>query len=254
MPDIRTLLHDAAPAPAAPLRMEEIRARARRPSTRRLVAWIAGLGAVLGVGVPVGAGLLPSADEADPVLVIDPRPTIETTPTSQPAPVTVAAEEPDAVVAPPAVDRPQEATLEPSASTTPPAPAPSTTAGGQYPAGAACWVGSAGLDAGESRACRFTATTPGGWNTYSSSLTPPLDRMPIVRVTVRRGREVRVYRSRYIDENGETRYENCADDIIQPGDLVEVRIEQADVWIDGTGYDESGGAGGGWGCRSRGRP
>jgi hypothetical protein len=257
MPDIRTLLHDAAPSPARPLQMDVVRARARRSSTRRLVAWIAGLGAVMGLGVPVGSGLLPSAGEGDRVSIIDPRPTIESTPTTGQPPVTVGTDLPGNPGTLPTVDPPPESLPAPTISTTLPAATSSTTpttAGSRYPAATACAVDTYGLDEGEARSCRFTATSRGGWNNYSTNLTSSLDKMPVVRITVIRGDDVMTYRSQEVDENGDTQYENCAEDIIQPGDLVEVRIDQAYVWIDGTEYQMGAGAGEGWGCTNRGPP
>ena len=66
MADLRTLLHDAAPTPRGPLDLDAVRRRAGRLGVRRAVAWVAGLGAVIGLGVPVAGGvggLLVPADD-----------------------------------------------------------------------------------------------------------------------------------------------------------------------------------------------
>src|SRR5687767_14793883 len=76
MTDIRTLLHEAAPGPSAPLDVEVLVVRAaHRPWHRRVVVWLAGLVAVVGVGVPLRSVLVPSTDgDVDRVQTVRPAP------------------------------------------------------------------------------------------------------------------------------------------------------------------------------------
>jgi hypothetical protein len=72
--DIRTLLHSVAASPARPLDMQDVYARAARLRRRRVLAWFAGLAAVLGAAIPVGTGVVLQPGAGDRVAVVHPEP------------------------------------------------------------------------------------------------------------------------------------------------------------------------------------
>ena len=267
MTDVRTLLRDNALRPDGALDMAGVYARANRHSIRRLAAWLAGLGAVIGVAVPVGDRLLVNAGDDRSVGIVDPRPpTEQTTPT---------------VVAPGQAPRGELSGLPHASTGTPPTaardlqptrPAPSptdppTTLPEQsYPSGASCSVDTLGLEYSGERSCRFTATTAGGWSWYkpSPNATPAPYNPPRGTVYVTHNGEIRRYETEAIhtgapgDPGPTTRIEGCADNIIQPGDLVEVVIRNMAPTTLSRSYSlddryEMGvGAGRGWSCSNPG--
>ena len=250
MTDIRTLLHDAAPSPTGPLDMAAVRARARRSPGRRLAAWIVGAGALIGVGVPVGNAVLVTGGHDTAVEVVDPTPTTGVTTTSIPA----AAPQRDA----PATDREYGAGSTASNVTDAESALPASSGSEAptmgydppYPRASECSVDTYGLASGDARTCRFTATAAGGWNYYQPPHGPTITEIPYIEVSVTRGDETRVYRTERVPSGTPTggyRLKGCDDDIIRPGDRVEVLIQQADPWMDIR--NEMGvGAGSGWGC------
>lgn len=254
MPDIRTLLHEAAPRPVLTLDMAAVRARARRASMRRLAAWVAGAGAVIVAGIPVGSGLLVTGGESPAVGAVESvAPTVSTTSTPTPsaaAPPPVAEKRTESASA----DAPASpASAAPSA----PRPGPSreaTFSGGaeEYTHATACSVDSEGLSYGRRRVCRFTAVVAGGWNVYQSNPNPrSVTETPYAYVTVRRDGQATTYTTRKVPDPGPSgahHVEGCADDIIRPGDLVEVAVAQPSrVWMD-LRTEIGVGAGLGWGC------
>lgn len=254
MADIRTLLHEAAPRPVAPLDMAVIRARAERRPVRRLLVWVAGIGAVVGFGVPTGSSWLLSPGDSVTIDVV-PAPAPST-----PSPVGPSPSGREVATA--------DATGQPSASESQPPPSGSTSAqapaarGGStttttapradYPAGTACSVDTYGLALGDQRRCRFTATVAGGWNLYQPTPHPPsVAQLPDILVRVRRNGIATTYRPQQVHDDGPAggyTLEGCDDAIIRPGDLVEVVIAQPhEVWMD-LRTEMGVGAGEGWGC------
>ena len=102
------------------------------------------------------------------------------------------------------------------------------------PPARSCHVSTAGLAEGESRSCAFTATVEGGWRND-----PPeagVFRGEVGEVLVRRNGKT----TRYVAFG----YADCADDIIEPGDVVTVTLRQTSP----LGQVHDLGAGDEYGC------
>lgn len=264
MPDIRTLLHEAAPTPLAPLDMEAVRARAVRRMRRRLVAVVTGVTALLAASIPMGNTLLAPAGGGDASVIIEPPPAV--------ADPTVKPDRSDQAPSGPAEPSHPSGSTEGSASSDSPdalsmAPAPNifsptttadpaATAIGTNPLAQSCSVDNAGLAYGEQRSCTFTATHAGGWNFYQPpGHAPSIGDPATVTVRVVHDGATKIYRSEMLPDGGPAGsygVEGCDDAVIQPGDLVEVTIEQPDGRYDPVVGEAGGGAGKGWGCTEQG--
>lgn len=254
MTDIRTLLHEAAPTPAGPLDMAVVHARARRRSWRRVGAWVAGLGVVIGAAVPVGGSLLvsagqgdrrPAAEDAtgDDASSINGRATDErgAKPARDPGSGVDDGTPIDGEVGAPPSGSTADRTAGPS--TTAAAPAPSTS----HPAAASCSVDTAGLDDGAMRSCRFTATKTGGAGMTSSGATGPTPGVgPSGEVTVTRNGVSQTYSvGRHGARAGDAGVFVGCNVFIQPGDLVDVVLTNSSSST-ATGVTTTLGAGEGW--------
>ena len=264
MSDIRTLLHEAAPTPLEPLDMEAVRARAVRRMRRRLVALVTGVTALLAAAIPIGNSLLAPAGGGDASVIIAPPPAV-----ADPA---VEPDRSDQVPSGPAEPSHPSGSTEGSASSESPnaqsmAPAPSiftptptadpaATATAKYPLAKSCSVDNAGLAYGEQRSCTFTATHAGGWNFYQPpEHGPSIGDPATVTVRVVHDGATQIYRSEMLPDGGPAGsydVEGCDDAIIQPGDLIEVTIEQPDGRYEVVVGEAGGGAGKGWGCTEQG--
>jgi hypothetical protein len=214
---MHTLLHDAAPKPVRPLDMVAVRERARRRSLRRIVAWLAGVSAVIGVGVPLGSGVLVNAGKGERVGVIGPDRSVKDNATVDGR---VEAEVPSAgigVSASASFDAPT-----PTTQTMPQSRAPTTTTtpSVDYPSAASCSVDNQNLADGQSRSCRFSATAAGGWRSVQLNMGGAGWDFPTARVRVIRAGKANTY---FTDSTGQ----GCGNDVIQPGDQVEVTITQS---------------------------
>lgn len=277
MTEFARLLRDAAGQPPRPLPMAAIYHRAARRSLRRRVGFgLAVLAALAGLGGPAGVSVLTTGDRpahVDAVRIedrreptpstrpVERRPSHETTATSA---VSVSSDSASAV---PDVGAPSSVSLTTTTTTA------SSTDGGsaQYTGsrtGAArassCWVdnvdsGNRTVRAGDSVRCRFTAAVSGGWNVHQErGSTSPLESEIVTAVVhVTRNGVTTTYRTREVKTANGSRTEGCADDVIQPGDLVEVVLSESE---DDTPLDVSPdegvavGAGEGWGCTAPGQP
>ena len=255
MADLRTLLHDSAPEPSAPLDMAAVRRRAQRTGMRRLAAWLAGLGAIVGIGFPVGGSILVNADQSEPPRVD--RVTPETVQGAKRVTTGTSVVEPDGDGAPPpgatrVTSRPAQ--LGGATTTSPPAASkadgdvePSVVANAEardYPPAAYCAVDNVGLGADQSRSCRFTATARGGGTVKSTSpVYPPPGIRAQMRIT--RNGETNTYmigHQRVQAGDAGTFY--CGA-MIEPGDLVEVILTNSPA---PDGSTSTAGAGDGWEC------
>ena len=263
MPDIRTLLNEAAPTPLAPLDMEAVKARAVRRMRRRLLAVVTVVTALL-AAIPIGNTVLAPAGGGDASVIIEPPPAVAD-PTVEPDRSDQDASGPGEQPHPSGPTDGSASPESPAAQGNAPVPstfAPTTTAGpaatptNGYPLAQSCSVDNVGLAYGEQRSCTFTATHAGGWNHYQ-----PADHGPSIgdpaTVTVRVVHEgvTQIYRSDAVPDGGPAGsydVEGCDDAIIQPGDLVEVTIEQPDGRYDPVVGEAGGGAGKGWGCTRQG--
>jgi len=251
MPDIRTLLHDAAPQPVAALDMAAVRSRAARRPRRRLVTWLAGLGAVIaagvGVGIPGGGGILVNAGQDDRPAVIE----SDSSRTDEIVDGTATAWDPSPGMDDEAGFSPPVSSPSASSPASVPHPlAPTAAPSAAYPPMASCSVDNRDLGRGHSRSCRFTATTAGGWNYYQPpNHLPSASDAPTVSVRVTRDGSTTVYSTRMVRDGGPAgtyHLDGCTDDVIEPGDLVEVVITEP---YDATVRTEmGGGAGEHWGC------
>ena len=252
MTDLRTLLQQAAPVPERPLDMADIRRRARR--RRGVVAWLAGLGALIGVALPVaGPALAPGGggDSAARLQIVE-RST--TTIGDRPGP-TEGKE-----------GREQAGGLRRSG----PAAVGTTSAGGtglafetggsdvaplaggsspassaDYPAAASCSVNNVDLEPGGQRRCRFTATVAAG---ASMTTTGPLSPPPGMRgeiIVTRDGQTTRYEVHDDVVRAGDVGTVYCAARVMEPGDLVEVVLTNANP---SDGFETTLGAGEGWEC------
>ncbi|MEY2424931.1 MAG: hypothetical protein QOI61_503, partial [Actinomycetota bacterium] len=165
MPDIQTVLHEAAPTPASVLDMAAVRARARRYSLRRrIIAALAGVGVAVGIGVPVGTGVLAPASQGERVGMTGRHTTEDSAPPTddaRPATNGAAAVKTSVVAALPG--RSTTTTAKPQLGEPPV----------EYPSAASCTVDDQGLAAGAQRICRFTATRRGGASFDSDGPTAP---------------------------------------------------------------------------------
>lgn len=254
MSEFARLLHDAAGAPPRLLVMEAVRRRAaRRSLRRRLAVGLAGLGLATGIGVPAGVSLLTTGDRpAGLEAGIDqdrPQPPpskglVDSHPTG-----TVRSASP-----PPAPSH-----TPTSAPSTDDDPTSDDDAQPVITRASSCSVDNLWLRAGESKRCRFIATAAGGWNVHQErGSTSPLESETVTAVVyVTRDDVTAEYRTREIETDNGSRTQGCADDIIQPGDLVEIVLSETE---DDTPLDLSSdegvaaGAGQGWGCTNPGRP
>lgn len=227
MADLHTLLRDAAPTPLGPLDLASVRVRARRHSLRRILAWVAGLGAVVGVGAPVGGGVLLNAGSGERVEAVEyPAITTDTTVVVD-ASGSVRLDTDDATVSAGvggAVGVESSAGgAEASGSTTTTGPA------GAFPAARGCRIDNHGLLPGEKRTCRFTATVAGGWAYFEGGGAGDWN---AGRVTVHRGDSSTTYRS--VEGRG------CGAAVIEPGDRVEVEWTQQQIGVAVLGYVAAG--------------
>jgi hypothetical protein len=213
--DITELLRAGAGS-ASGLDLAEVELRARALRRRRAALRAAAVLSVAVVAVPLGLNLreheshglrqLPGEGTQRPVrspgvLADDQRsaPTATLLPTQ--VPTGVPSQAPSAGPGPAAPAAVPGATL--------PAPSPRPT--GEYPTAPSCQVSTAGLEPGESRSCRFTAASAGGWVVSGVILGRP-----------GAGYEIRVLRG-----GRSTRYDaSCSNDGIRPGDRVTATVTQ----------------------------
>ena len=118
-----------------------------------------------------------------------------------------------------------------------------------YPPASACSVDARGMAARQTRSCRFTATESGGW--WAGFAGTPLfgvnsfDPSAAVFVT-RAGRQTLYETHGPMSPGMDMSWAGCDDNIIQPGDLVEVEITAGEGNNPGAYYEA--GAGLGWNC------
>lgn len=121
-----------------------------------------------------------------------------------------------------------------------------------YAAATACSLDMSTMAPGQTRTCRFTATKPGGWNFERDGSDPRsvggFD-WPSARVTVSRDGESTVYEPEFEERSGVMVLDGCADDIIEPGDLVDVELTSGSMDVD---FATKVGAGHLWDCSSAG--
>lgn len=264
MTDLRTLLHQSAPVPSAPLDMAAVRRLAARRRSRRIAGWLGLAGLTLGLGVPGGAQLVTVGDDghagggSSAAAVTTPTTTsgggrssaatlaAGGTSASPKAPIAIGAPgAPTAVVAGGAGER---SSADGGAGPEGPGAAPTltpsspTTTAPAYPAAASCWVDNRDLGPSEQRSCRFTATAEGGTSRrpYGDEASSPHGQVFVTRygtTTVHPVVGVHVFAGDV--EHG------CEDLFIQPGDLVEVVLTNNPG---GTREVETIGAGHGWEC------
>ncbi len=265
MVDLRTLLQECAPKPRSPLDLDAIHARAQRRPRRRFATWLGIVGLTAGIGIPGGAVLVTADRQNDrqaappivPSLVAPVRvdgATDASTTTSTPTALsgattrraesrsveasadssgTAAADDRAHVVAPPTTSR------GPTPATTSVVPSPSPA---EYPRAASCSVDNQGLGRGEQRQCRFTATSTGGASFRDGSDEP---RGPTAQVSVTRNGSTTTRPVTGVAVFAGDLKRGCAEQFIQPGDLVELVLTN-------TGSDPGAaatiGAGEGWDC------
>lgn len=249
MPDIAELLDLAARRPAVGPDLDAVSSRAA--SQRRSVAVARAGAAALVVAALVPFVLSPDGPQSlsEVEVPAGPRPTttqvVTGPPTGAPgpAPGIAAPVVTDAAVTPrPVPDRAPgrtpRATSEPTATTSPRPVAAPPAQGGAEPA-QSCEVTTAGLAPTLTATCAFTATRAGGYAaTYALGAGTVNDEGNTVTVT-RQGQPPVVYD---INENSSA---GCRDAVIEPGDVVEVSVHQAE-----RGYVELElGAGLGYGCQ-----
>lgn len=268
MTDLRTLLHDSAPAPRGPLDMRDVRRRAERAGARRVLAWLSGIGVAIGLGVPVGGALLSPADNAAVVEVGVSEPS---TTTSAPNPTVPVAAPLGATTSSTVrlasrsgVDRPglvddavtaSELEGDPAAiaTTTLGAPAgvdsepsPKLEATDGYPLASSCSVDNAGLGPKRQRTCQFTATTRGGAEMRSNGVAMAAGNGAEGHVTVTRDGKRTTTIVQYDSASaGDLGVFGCGG-LIEPGDLVEVVLTNGAGSPDGS--TTTLGAGEGWYC------
>jgi hypothetical protein len=214
MTDIRTLLHEAAPAPFAALDMTAVRERARRRGIRRIAALLLGAGMVVGVGAPFGIDALAPASRTERVGTVGVEHVDDAAPPNRlSTEVTVGTDRTASAAA-----RAPAATTVVRRSATHESTPPS-----DYPVAAACSVNDVGLGAGEVRTCRFTASARGGGSfDYSGPTSPPPGVSPSGEVRVTRDGETTIHnmdaQEVFVGDTGTFR---CSA-FIEPGDRVEV--------------------------------
>lgn len=129
------------------------------------------------------------------------------------------------------------------------ATSPAGSADSSYPPASDCSVDARGMAAGTTRSCQFTATDYGGW--WAGFAGMPLFGVnnpdPSAAVWVTRGTSKEFYMS----DGGQgpamdMSWAGCDNNIIQPGDLVEVVITAGEGNNPGSYYEA--GAGLGWSC------
>jgi hypothetical protein len=224
MPDLSALLHAAAPEPTRPLDMAAIHRRARLRGWRRVIAAVAGTGALLVAGIGVSDSLVVHADNRGRSGGRDAQRPVTVDNHSNGA---LPAARVDARSATNKADastgRPRELRSPPSTTT--------TTVVDAFPAREACSVDTAALGVSESRRCTFTATATGGVSMKSEAPASSYDTQPArgeVFVT-RQGKRVSVWNS---DDCGSRTsagelavfYGQCIGEFVHPGDRVEVVI------------------------------
>jgi dipeptidyl aminopeptidase/acylaminoacyl peptidase len=112
----------------------------------------------------------------------------------------------------------------------------------RYPAAQSCSVDNVAAVPAETRTCRFTATSAGGWAYHSSSAGGV--GWPTATVTIERRGQWTTYRTSRGNWPVGT---GCGDAIVQRSDRVTVTIEQTEWQVN---PDERVGAGAGWSCSS----
>jgi hypothetical protein len=245
MPDVRELLHQAAAPPTRPLDVAALHRAARRRRSR-LVAWLASLGALAAVGTPLGLQWAGSGSH-DTVRTL-PAPASTTTTTTTTTTTIVGLTSNQGVVPAGAADLSSVAgtglDTQPSDQTE-----GQSSGDASYPPASGCSVDNSGAAPDELRTCRFTATTVGGWAaSYGPSVPapsgPPVGGFalgnPSSSVLVTHGGVRTEYDAN--PKNGVA----CTNGIIQPGDLVEVRMRASSSTGPNTPYYVS--AGDSYGC------
>jgi hypothetical protein len=244
--------------------MAAVRRRAHRFSRRRLLTWLAGVVAVTGAAVPAGTTLVASANHSERVGVVGPtlpaRPTPSTTSTTE---LAVAPHTDGAGGStngtPPSSIADALPSSDPTASATT-APPPGSPGDDTYPTGSDCSIDARGMASGTHKYCRFTATDYGGWwagfagTPVSDGVNDPMltaepnccasDSSAAMWVT-RAGTQHFYASDRSRMYGGWT---GCNNNIIQPGDLVEIEIKFGNgTYNTPSSYYEAG-AGLGWSC------
>lgn len=269
MADLRTLLHQSAPKPRSPLDLVSIHERVQRRPHRRFAAWLGIAGLLLGLGVPGGSALVTADRQNDrqaappslPSLIesghVDSGVDVPTTTSTQIASArstarpsteskaveasaagsgSAEADDSARVIAPPTTARGPAATTS-----TVVAPSPSPA---DYPRAASCSIDNAGLGRNEQRRCRFTATATGGAGFRDGSDEP---RGPTAQVSVTRDGSTMTRPVTGVAVFAGDLKRGCAEQFIQPGDLVELVLTN-------SGSDSEAeatvGAGEGWECGS----
>ncbi len=268
MTDLTTLLQEGAPVPQQPLDVDALLQRARRPSGRRLMAWLGGLGAVVGLAIPVGGALLAPADRRATEIVTGPEISpASTTPTPTTAsqgatprtsrsgdssqvagtslPDLGARSQPALISATTTAARAPGASLSTSTTTTTSLAAAAPAS--EYPAAHSCVVNDTGLASGEQRRCRFAAQGKGGASLRSSGPANAAGNGAKGEVLITRGKQttrqdVAFQRS----DAGDLAVFACGGPDIQAGDLVEIILTAGNDPGDSTTMTL--GAGEGWEC------
>ena len=237
MTDPRRLLHAAAATPSRPVDIDTLMRLAGR-RRRRLVTWLASLGAVIAIGAPVGVQW--AAGGGHNQLRTLPVPVSTTTTITGESTATI----PSVAAGPAPRSGADSRGDNPAVATT------LATAGASPASASGCSVDTRGLNPGQTRSCRFTATGLGGWwagfigNPAAGANSP--DPSAVVSVT----RHGFTYHYRTSDNPGGPvmggGYSGCNNVVIEAGDVVEV------VATAGNRYDPDAvyqaGAGTGWDC------
>lgn len=260
MSDLRQVFHDAAAPPTRPLDVEEL-VRAARRRRHRWAAWLASLGAVVAIATPVGLQWAAGGGSHSHLRTLPaPGSTTTTTIGGGPmvtTPMAVAGFSPPSQAGPKASGEAGSAVT--TASSSPAGAEPHAASNPSASSAGDCFIDTTGMAPGQTKSCRFVATDSGGWwGGYAVSASRPIagdwfNTRPVTVVKVTRAGLTSSYETTEssqptpMDPSGN----GCGDDVIQPGDQVEVDVTAPDhgTVSQATGPYE-GGAGRDWNCNS----
>jgi hypothetical protein len=256
MTDFALLLKDAAGQPPRPLNMAAIRQRATTLGLRRRISlWTWAVLATLGIGGATGATLATIGHQPSDVRTIhgerdtpdgpvhpdrNSGSAVAFTPDNRSAPGGLSSTPVSSIVAVPRTHGPDTTT---------------TTGASEYARAATCSVDTVGESV---RTCRFTATAAGGWNMYFvDPVNGNFNSNAHAEVRVTRDGKTTTYKTHEEQwdpvDPADRRPAGCADNVVQPGDQVEVIVyAPAGDWLqngqDSNRPDIGAGAGQDWGC------